>query len=205
MIKPWKPIIWAVLPPSLMVFNGHHCHYHSTTTEGQPRRPIKVCFLFIFSRLLLVNMIIISIDMMFFHQDLGDDREGKKSERGKGKKGWISISDFLGGGCWKGIFIAFHPDQGRNSWVARKARRRWSLRRSERSFGWALFSCPPTALWVTMSLTDSLTHSLPLLKNTTTEHSEILVNLVICYQSCGETLPNQQKDEDKDKDKDKEI
>ena len=68
-----------------------------------------------------------------------------------------------------------------------------------------IFSCPPTALCVTMSLTDSLTDSLSLLKNTTTEHSEILVNLVKCYQSGGETLPNQQKDKDNDKyiDKDK--
>ena len=50
------------------------------------------------------------------------------------------------------------------------------------------------------NVTHSLTNSLPLLKNTTTEHSEILVNLVTCYQSGGETLPNQQKDKDKDKD-----
>ena len=52
----------------------------------------------------------------------------------------------------------------------------------------------------------SLTHSLPgchCWKNTTTEHSEILVNLVTYYQSGGETLPNQQKDKDEDKDKDK--
>ena len=56
---------------------------------------------------------------------------------------------------------------------------------------------------VTDWLTDWLTDSLSLLKNTTTKHSEILVNLVKCYQSGGETLPNQQKDKDEDKDKDK--
>ena len=49
------------------------------------------------------------------------------------------------------------------------------------------------------SLTESLSHSLPLLKNTTKEHSERLVTL----ESDDETWPDKQKDNDNDKDKNK--
>ena len=53
------------------------------------------------------------------------------------------------------------------------------------------------------SLTDSLTDSLPVLKDTTKEHSERLVTLETCYQSDEETWPDKQKDNDNDNDKDK--
>ena len=53
------------------------------------------------------------------------------------------------------------------------------------------------------SLTHSLTDWLPVLKNTTKEHSERLVTLETCYQSDEETWPDKQKDNDNDKDNDK--
>ena len=46
-----------------------------------------------------------------------------------------------------------------------------------------IFSCPQTALWVTLSLTDSKT----LLKNITIQHSERLVTLETCDESNEET------------------
>ena len=56
------------------------------------------------------------------------------------------------------------------------------------------------------SIGDLVTHSLTdyytLLKNTTTQHSERLVNLETCDESDEETWPDQQKDNDKDKDND---
>ena len=66
-----------------------------------------------------------------------------------------------------------------------------------------VFSCPQTALEVTLSLTNSLTNYNTLLKNTTIQHSERLVALETCDESNEETWPDQQKDKDKDKDDDK--
>ena len=57
-----------------------------------------------------------------------------------------------------------------------------------------------------MSLTDSLTPSESLLKNTTTEHSERLVTLETCYQSDEKTkTKTKTKDKYNEKYKDKDT